>query len=210
MTQNHTASGQSLRENKCQPTRTDGQQQQSTEQHSKNGSSSFSSLVPTAPLDPSAATILVGPGQVPGSKRLHLSHTGRMAHFRASVPSSIQPTCDIGLSPVLEAADLAVERRRFRPNQPTPPGTIATPPSTSTPTPDSSGTQRDANGACCVAARNEVDRLFKQNTDLKQELSSVQESKRRIEDRLKQLEERMESITVMASKLEDEKVGLRL
>ncbi|KAF6779215.1 hypothetical protein AHF37_01027 [Paragonimus kellicotti] len=126
---------------------------------SKSPSSRPSSPEPFSPHASTELSVTSRPGPIPGSRRLHLSHTSRLVQHRASVPASQTPSSRLptelmNLSPILEAANLATEspvnRRLMTPDQPR----------------TAADNSKHFAQPCCVAARNEVDRLRKENAAL--------------------------------------------
>ncbi|KAF5400641.1 ARF GTPase-activating protein GIT2 [Paragonimus heterotremus] len=168
---------------------------------SKSPSSRPSSPEQFSPHASTELSVTSRPGPIPGSRRLHLSHTSRLVQHRASVPASQPPSSRLptelmNLSPILEAANLATEspvNRRLTPTDQ--PRTAA----------DNS---KHFVQPCCVAARNEVDRLRKENAALRNQVSDLQSSKEAIENRFKNLELRMRQVDSIVDALREEKSAL--
>ncbi|CAL8084499.1 unnamed protein product [Calicophoron daubneyi] len=168
----------------------------------------------TKSASPSQSEVLLNvasrPGPVPGSRRLHLSHTGRIAH-RASVPASHAPSsssADPNLTPILEAGDLAIEPGTVlssRANVASCLGAILPLESGSAML---SGSPKTFMEPCCVAARNEVERLRKENVELRARMAELQSAKEIVDNRLKDLEERMQAIDKVVHSLKEEKSAL--
>ncbi|KAF8561207.1 hypothetical protein P879_05470 [Paragonimus westermani] len=168
---------------------------------SKSPCSRPSSPEPFSPHVSTELSVTSRPGPIPGSRRLHLSHTSRLVQHRASVPASQSPSSRLptelmNLSPILEAANLATEspiNRRLTPaDQPRIAG-------------DNS---KHFVQPCCVAARNEVDRLRKENAALRIQVSDLQASKEAVENRLKNLELRVRQVDSIVDALREEKSAL--
>lgn len=172
--------------------------------------------------DVTSLSITSRPGPIPGSRRLHLAHTSRVSKHRASVPSPHTPSfgsSDLVLSPILEAANLAttttsthqisLHSRLSRTTEHgesfmTPVATQTTPHLDET---ESGSSRRDYVQPCCVAARNEVDRLRRENAQLRTQVSELELSKENVDYRLKDLEERMKELGQTVDLLREEKVS---
>ncbi|KAF7261111.1 hypothetical protein EG68_01644 [Paragonimus skrjabini miyazakii] len=168
---------------------------------SKSTSSRPSSPEPFSPHTSTGLSVTSRPGPIPGSRRLHLSHTSRLVQHRASVPasqphSSRLPTELMNLSPILEAANLATESPVNRQLTPTDQPRIA------------ADNSKHFVQPCCVAARNEVDRLRKENAALRIQVSDLQSSKEAIENQFKNLELRMRQVDSIVDALREEKSAL--
>ncbi|GAA54483.1 ARF GTPase-activating protein GIT2 [Clonorchis sinensis] len=161
------------------------------------------------------AEITSQPGPSPGSRRLHLSHTSRHTQHRASVPSaqtSLPKSIDLSLSPILEAANLAtnVPLAHLSPTTSPKPSTGSPTfvPSTSTATPSTESPQKSAIEPCCVAAKNEIDRLRRENVDLRSQMSGLEIAKQTIENRMKSLEVQVQKMSQVVESLREEKSAL--
>ncbi|TGZ75832.1 hypothetical protein CRM22_000164 [Opisthorchis felineus] len=161
------------------------------------------------------AEITSQPGPSPGSRRLHLSHTSRHTQHRASVPSaqtSIPKSIDLSLSPILEAANLAtnVSLAHLSPTTSLKPSTGSPTfvPSTSTATPTAESPQKSTIEPCCVAAKNEIDRLRRENVDLRSQVSGLEIAKQTIENRMKSLEVQVQKMNQVVESLREEKSAL--
>ncbi|THD22173.1 GIT2 [Fasciola hepatica] len=160
------------------------------------------------------------PGPIPGSRRLHLAHTSRVSKHRASVPSPHSPSfgsSDLALSPILEAANLATTANPASLHalltRTTEPGKLLMAPVATQTTPhlNESGLTSPVRGyiqPCCVAARNEVDRLRRENAQLRSQVSELELSKENVDCRLKDLEERMKELGQTVDLLREEKSAL--
>lgn len=173
--------------------------------------------------DVTSLSITSRPGPIPGSRRLHLAHTSRVSKYRASVPSPHTPSfgsSDLVLSPILEAANLATTTTTARQislhsrlsckidhgeSFMTPVATQTTPHLDEI---DPGSSRRDYVQPCCVAARNEVDRLRRENAQLRTQVSELELSKESVDYRLKDLEERMKELGQTVDLLREEKSAL--
>ncbi|CAH8477688.1 unnamed protein product [Dicrocoelium dendriticum] len=148
-------------------------------------------IPPVSHAADSDITTCVGP--IPGSRRLHLPHTGRVVQRRASVPcvqnGVVKFSAECPLSPILEATNLALD------------------PLSRGPTFSNTQSAKLCD-PCCVAARNEVERLRKENMDLRVKMSELQEAKNAVEERLRNLEDRVQQVDSVVETLKDEKSAL--
>ncbi|TNN12194.1 ARF GTPase-activating protein [Schistosoma japonicum] len=156
------------------------------------------------------------PGPLPGSRRLHLSHTGRIVQHRASVPTTsttattASDTTGCGSNPtsLSESTTSIVKSSESSKNATL--HSLMNPLSAENAN-DSrnhlfqSHTHYHHSEPCCVAARNEVERLRKENTELKVQLYDLQNSKDIVEQRLEDLEGRMIQLDSVVQTLKEEK-----
>ncbi|KAK4471374.1 hypothetical protein MN116_004808 [Schistosoma mekongi] len=159
------------------------------------------------------------PGPLPGSRRLHLSHTGRIVQHRASVPTTTTTATtasDItgcGSNPIsLSESTTSIPKSSESPKNATLHSLMN--PLGAENTNDSknhsfqSHTHYHHSEPCCIAARNEVERLRKENTELKVQLYDLQNSKDTLEQRLEDLEGRMIQLDSVVQTLKEEKSAL--
>lgn len=139
------------------------------------------------------STITICPGPLPGSRRLHLPHTGQVVQRRASVPcgqnGAVKFSAECPLSPILEAANLASDSLSRVPTF-------------------SDAQLAKLRDPCFAASRSEVERLRKENIDLRVKVSELQEAKNVVEERLRSLEDRMQQVDSVVEALKDEKSAL--
>ncbi|CAH8849890.1 unnamed protein product [Trichobilharzia szidati] len=170
----------------------------------------------TGPMPP----ITSRPGPVPGSRRLHLSHTGRIVQHRASVPttnscitttaSTMSDTSNNSVSVADSTVNLVKSSEQTK-------NTTLHSLINVYNTENTNGVAQNHLNAhhlhhhpepCCIAARNEVERLRKENTELKTQLSDLQSSKNVVEQRLEDLEGRMIQLDSVVQALKEEKSAL--
>ncbi|CAH8557507.1 unnamed protein product, partial [Heterobilharzia americana] len=172
--------------------------------------------------------IISCPGPVPGSRRLHLSHTGRLVQHRASVPTAsggvtITTTVDnndIDSNPVSLTVSTMNIMKSSEPTETTSTTTttlhsLINPCNTDNNnsvvrnySPHSHTYHQHHPEPCCIAARNEVERLRKENAELKTQLFDLQSSKDIVEQRLEDLEGRMIQLDSVVQSLKEEKSAL--
>ncbi|CAH8502776.1 unnamed protein product [Schistosoma turkestanicum] len=159
------------------------------------------------------------PGPLPGSRRLHLSHTGRIAQHRASVPTATTITttsnvtgCSSNPLSLSESTSSIVKSSDLSKNLTLHSFINSLSPENSNDIQDHSPRSHTHHQhhpeLCCVAARNEVDRLRKENNELKVQLSDLQNSKDIVEQRLEDLEGRIIQLDSIVQVLKEEKSAL--
>ncbi|CAH8566123.1 unnamed protein product [Schistosoma haematobium] len=159
------------------------------------------------------------PGPLPGSRRLHLSHTGRIAQHRASVPTAgtITTNSDVtgcGSNPLsLSESTSSIVKSSDSPKNLTEHSLINSLSAENSNDIQDRSLQSHAHHhrhpeSCCVAARNEVERLHKENIELKVQLSDLQNSKDIVEQRLEDLEGRIIQLDSIVQVLKEEKSAL--
>ncbi|XP_018651345.1 centaurin/arf-related [Schistosoma mansoni] len=181
-------------------------------QQTSDGNDESDSIGPIPP-------ITSRPGPLPGSRRLHLSHTSRIAQHRASVPtpSTITTNSDVtgcGSNPLsLSESTSSVIKSSDSPKNLTQHSLINSFNAENSNDIQDRSLQSHTHHhrhpeSCCVAARNEVERLHKENNELKVQLSDLQNSKDIVEQRLEDLEGRIIQLDSIVQVLKEEKSAL--
>ncbi|CAH8568924.1 unnamed protein product [Schistosoma rodhaini] len=179
-------------------------------QQTSDGNDESDSIGPIPP-------ITSRPGPLPGSRRLHLSHTSRIAQHRASVPtpSTITTNSDVtgcDSNPLsLSESTSSIVKSSDSPKNLTQHSLINSFNAENSNDIQERSLQSHTHHrhpeSCCVAARNEVERLHKENNELKVQLSDLQNSKDIVEQRLEDLEGRIIQLDSIVQVLKEEKLS---